>query len=394
MSRVIAISNLKGGIGKTTTVVNVGAGLALKGARVLVVDVDAQGNLAMALGVHPRRTLYEVIVDGAQAVDCLTPTRPNLDLLAADHTLLGAQPIIAQRPDWSQVLAKSLRPLINHYDFILIDSGGSLTPLNVNAFVCADSVIAPTAIEHFSLKSIDLLFQQVARVKHNSASIRMIVPTMYDPRVRQANELLEELHGMYGSIVAPPIRVNVRLSEAPRAGRTIYEYDPRSRGAIDYAILVERIGDIFQFQSSAKSAQSSIAPVQLTEQEGNNKTFAPTKAESAKESKKTAKKKPALQKLQPSSVTESNGVATHTNHETSSSILPDQPSEPVVPERTAAADIPELAPKKYQAPGSMSSQSCPYCDEQLKRATVAGYRVEYCERCKYKSQRLAREPMR
>ena len=391
MSRVIAISNLKGGIGKTTTVVNVGAGLALKGARVLVVDVDAQGNLAMALGVHPRRTLYEVIVDGAQAVDCLTPARPNLDLLAADHTLLGAQPIIAQRPDWSQVLAKSLRPLVNHYDFILIDSGGSLTPLNVNAFVCADSVIAPTAIEHFSLKSIDLLFQQVARVKHNSASIRMIVPTMYDPRVRQAKELLEELHSMYGGIVAPPIRVNVRLSEAPRSGRTIYEYDPRSRGAIDYAILVERIGNIFQFQSSAKSDQTTHA--QSIEQETSEKAVVPTKVESAKERKKAAKKKPALQKLQPSIVASSNGAA-HTNHETSSSILPDQPSEPVVPGHTAAADIPELAPKKYQAPGSMASQSCPYCDEPLKRATVAGYRVEYCERCKYKSQRLAREPMR
>ncbi|NOK62114.1 MAG: ParA family protein [Chloroflexi bacterium AL-W] len=397
MSRVIAISNLKGGIGKTTTVVNVGAGLALKGARVLVVDVDAQGNLAMALGVHPRRTLYEVIVDGARAVDCLTPARPNLDLLAADHTLLGAQPIIAQRSDWSQVLAKSLRPLFNHYDFILIDSGGSLTPLNVNAFVCADSVIAPTAIEHFSLKSIDLLFQQVARVKNNSASIRLIVPTMFDPRVRQANELLEELRGMYGSIVASPIRVNVRLSEAPRAGRTIYEYDPRSRGAIDYAILVERIGDIFQFQPKAKSVPAPVHAQSLQQETNQQVTVAPP-AEPVTVSKKASRKKPTLQKLQPATqqanATTSNGSSVHNEQVPSSSILPDQPSEPVVPERTAAADIPELATKKYTAPGSMASQNCPYCDETLKRATVAGYRVEYCERCHYKSQRLAREPIR
>jgi chromosome partitioning protein len=250
MSRVIAISNLKGGIGKTTTVVNVGAGLALKGARVLLVDVDAQGNLAMALGVTPRRTLYEVLVDGAQAIDCLTPARPNLDLLAADHTLLGAQPIIAQRPNWTRALELGLKPLFKSYDFILIDSGGSLTPLNVNAFVCANAVVAPTAVEHFSLKSIDLLFQQVDRVKGSSASIRMIVPTMYDPRVRQSDELLNELRERYGKLVASPVRVNVRLSEAPRFGRTIYEYDPRSRGAIDYAMLVERISEVFGFQQT------------------------------------------------------------------------------------------------------------------------------------------------
>jgi len=123
-----------GGIGKTTTVVNVGAGLALKGARVLLVDTDAQGNLAMALGIHPRRTLYDVLVDGAPAERCIVEARPGLDLLPADATLLGAQPIIARRPDWSRVLAQALQPVAGAYDFVLIDSAGSLTPLNVNAY--------------------------------------------------------------------------------------------------------------------------------------------------------------------------------------------------------------------------------------------------------------------
>lgn len=256
MDRVIAVSNLKGGIGKTTTVVNVGAGLALKGARVLLVDVDAQGNLAMALGVQPKRTLYEVLVDNVPAIECLTPARPNLDLLASDHTLLGAQPIIAQRPHWTRVLEHGLQPLIKKYDFILIDSGGSLTPLNVNALVCANSVIAPTAIEHFSLKSLELLFSQISRIKANSASVRMIVPTMFDPRLRQSTELLNDLQAQYGSLITSPIRVNVRLSEAPRLGRTIYEYDPRSRGAIDYAMLVERISEVFGYQIPGAEAQS------------------------------------------------------------------------------------------------------------------------------------------
>ena len=248
MAHSIAISNLKGGIGKTTTVVNLGAGLALKGARVLLVDVDAQGNLAMALGAQPKRTLYDALVDGAPAEDCRMTVRPRLDLLPSDHTLLGAQPIIAQRADWSRALEKVLRPLMPSYDFVLIDSGGSLTPLNVNAFVAAKSVVAPTTVEHFSLKSIDLLFQQVARVKGSSAGIKLIVPTMFDPRVKQSAELLDDLRSRYGALVGPPIRVNVKLSEAPRVGQTIYEYDPRSRGAVDYALLVERICELFPFE--------------------------------------------------------------------------------------------------------------------------------------------------
>ncbi|HEU4325241.1 MAG TPA: AAA family ATPase [Roseiflexaceae bacterium] len=268
MGHIIAISNLKGGIGKTTTVVNIGAGLALKGARVLLVDVDAQGNLSMALNVRPRRTVYEVLVDGAAAADCITAARPNLDLIAADHSLLGAQPIIAQRPDWSRVLERGLRPLFDQYDFILIDSGGSLTPLNVNALVCARAVIAPTAVEHFSLKGLEMLVDQIRRVKGSAASLRMIVPTLFDPRVRQSAELLAELQSRYGALVAPPVRVNVRLSEAPRAGQTIYEYDPRSRGAMDYAQLVERLSEVFPFQPAHRPAlapaRSQPAPAEPT----------------------------------------------------------------------------------------------------------------------------------
>lgn len=317
MARVIAVSNIKGGIGKTTTVVNVGAGLALKGARVLLVDVDAQGNLAMALGIQPRHTLYEVLADGARASECVISARPNLDLLAANEALLSVQPIIAQRPDWSRVLERGLRPLYNDYDFILIDPGGSLTVLNTNALVCASDIIVPTAIEHFSLKSIDLLFSTVTRVKGNSSSIRMIIPTLFDPRVRQSDELLQALQARYGGMVAPPVRVNVRLSEAPTLGQTIYEYDPRSRGAADYARLVEHISATFGYQPSAHGA-------------------------------------PAVER----------------------------PASP--PDRANATAI--------SAAGGMAA--CPYCGRPLQHTTLAGYRVTYCDHCKYKSQTLAQGPRR
>jgi chromosome partitioning protein len=326
MAHVIAISNLKGGIGKTTTVVNLGAGLALKGARVLLVDVDAQGNLAMALGVRPRRTLYEVLVDGAAAADCVFPARPNLDLIAADQALLGVQPIIAQRPDWSRVLEQGLRPLFGAYDFILIDSGGSLTVLNTNALMCASDVLAPTAVEHFSLKSIELLFEHVKRIKGHSGGIRMIIPTLFDPRMRQSIDLLSELRSRYGALVAEPVRVNVRLSEAPTLGRTIYEYDPRSRGAADYAALVERVSDTFGFRPAPRAA-------------------APAPAEA----------RPA----------------------------------PPAPAPAASAPVATRQPTVNGAPNG-----CPNCGYPLQHATLAGYRVTYCERCKYKTQALAGGPRR
>jgi chromosome partitioning protein len=260
VARVVAVANLKGGIGKTTTVVNVGAGLALKGARVLLVDTDAQGNLAMALGVHPHRTLYDVLVDGSPVERCVIEARPGLDLLPADATLLGAQPIIARRPDWSRVLAQALQPVVGTYDFVLIDSAGSLTPLNVNALVCAHDVIAPTTVEHFSVKSLELLMAQIGRIKGGAGNVRMIIPTMYDPRVRQSGELLTMLRTRYGDRVTPPVRVNVRLSEAPALGKTIYEYDPRSRGAIDYALLVEHISRAFGFTARPPSPVSPPDP--------------------------------------------------------------------------------------------------------------------------------------
>lgn len=322
MGRVIAVANAKGGIGKTTTVVNIGAGLALKGARVLLVDVDPQGNLTLALGVRPRRTLYDMLADGVKASECVVAARPNLDLLAADASLLSVQPLIARRADWSRVLEYSLRPLYADYDFVLIDSGGSLTTLNTNALACASDVIVPTAIEHFSLKSIDLLYTQVKQVKGNSSSIRLIVPTMFDPRVRQSGELLAELKARFGTLVADPIRVNVRLSEAPTLGKTIYEYDPRSRGAIDYAMLVERLSQLFGYRAAERAAGA--------------------------------------------------------------------------PQRAAPAPVLAIAPEPA-APAASAFRGppgCPNCGHPLQFATLAGYRVAYCENCKYKTQTLAQGPRR
>jgi chromosome partitioning protein len=322
MGRIVAVTNLKGGIGKTTTVVNLSAGLALRGARVLLVDVDAQGNLSMALGVRPRRTLYEVLVDGAPMADCITSARKNLDLVAADESLLTAQPEIARRPDWGRVLEKALLPVRGRYDVIMIDCGGSLTVLNLNALTAATDVLVPTTVEPFSLKGLEMLIQQIRQVKGSSGALRAIVPTMYDARTRQSVALLETLRTRYGELVLPPIRVNVRLSECSALGKTIYEYDPRSRGAFDYAQLVERLSERMSLgPSPSRPAPPPVSPPQAREPEPPNHTPA---------------------------------------------------DQPVV---TGA--------------GSILGTSCPNCGHPLQRATVAGYRVIYCDHCKYRRQELA-----
>ncbi|HEX6289900.1 MAG TPA: AAA family ATPase [Herpetosiphonaceae bacterium] len=325
--RTVAITNLKGGVGKTTTVVNLGAGLSLKGLRVLLVDVDAQGNLATALGVRPRRTLYEVLVDGKPAAQCIVQARPNLDLLAADDTLMSAQPLITQRPDWAHLLTRALRPLAAEYDVALIDCSASLSVMNVNALMATRDVLTPTIIEPLALRGIELLERQLQRI--GTGTIRCIIPTMFDGRQRQANTLLANLRSQYGRIVTEPIRVNVRLSEAPAVGRTIYEHDPRSRGALDYAQLVEHIATVFDLRPRMP---------------------APTPP--------AARERPRYN-------------------------LPPSPA-PAQAQHNGGTANGQEAPL-FQGP---THEPCPTCRQPLQQTVLAGYRVRYCNHCHYKRQEL------
>lgn len=330
MGRIIAVTNIKGGIGKTTTVVNIGAGLALMGARVLLVDTDAQGNLAIALGTTPKRTIYEPLVDGARAASCIVNTRPNLDLLASDDTLLGAQPIISRRSDWARVLEQVLAPIKNAYDFILVDSPGSLSVLSINALMAAHEVIVPTTVEHLSIAGLAMLFKQVSRLSLRSSPVRLIIPTMYDPRLSQSQALLKQLEQTYGSMVAPPIRVNVRLSEASAKGKTIYEYDARSRGAKDYARLVDQLSNLWNFQLI-----------------------------------------PDDQRVSPS------GSGPHHSAPSPAPVSANGQQEPTNGKPAGPAS------------GSSLPFKCPYCGRILRKVMLAGYRVAFCEHCSYRQQELA-----
>jgi len=326
MPRVIAVTNFKGGIGKTTTTVHVSAGFALKGARVLVIDVDAQSNLRMCFGLaEPRKTLYDVLVDKAKIEDCVVPARPNIDLLASNDALLTAQSEISKRPDWGRVLETALRPVVRNYDFVFIDCSASMTVLNLNAMMAASDVIVPTALEHLAMQGLRQLGRNISRVKGTMGALRMIIPTMFDGRNRQSHRLLADLQGEYGALVTEPIRINVRLSEASALGKTVYEYDPRSNGATDYAALVERLGKMFNYVPTTM-------PVLPNTHEPAADAFAATQ------------RVPAV----------------------AATIKPERPL--------------------FSGP---AREDCPHCGKPLEQIMLAGYRVYFCDSCKYKRQELA-----
>lgn len=237
----IAILNQKGGTGKTTTTVNLGAGLAERGLRVLLIDVDSQGHVGVSLGVSGKKTLYHVLVEEAALSECIVTARPNLDILPADDTLASAEIFLARRDQDRDKLMRERLKGLEGYDVILLDCGPSLSLLNMNALTFADHLIVPVACDFLSLvgvKQVMKTLRNVNRVLLHPISVMGILPTFYDMRNKISDEAVKTLQGHFHDKVLPPVRVNTRLKEAPAESKTIFEYAPESRGAIDYRRLV------------------------------------------------------------------------------------------------------------------------------------------------------------
>jgi chromosome partitioning protein len=241
--RKIAIVGFKGGIGKTTTCVSLGAALALRGHKVLLIDTDTQANLAVSLGIAGyKRSLTDVLVRKVKAADAIIPARKNLDLLPSDLTLFNAQQSMVMEMAREEIFNETLTGL-NGYDYQLLDCAPSLSILTVNAIVYVDEVIIPVSLEILavlSMKQFMDYLQETSRVVGKQAEIRLVIPTMYDPEKRVSKQVIHLLKELDPHI-ARPIRVDTRLSEAPGRGKTIFEYAPRSQGAIDYARLTELV---------------------------------------------------------------------------------------------------------------------------------------------------------
>jgi len=242
--RVLAVFNHKGGTGKTTTAVHVAAGLAARGAKVLLVDADGQGNVAASLGLEAERSLYHVLVMGLPFEQARISARPNLDVIAANETLAAAELYIAGQRNRDRVMASRLARARETYDYVIVDCSPSLSLLNQNALVLADAVLCPVACDYLSLIGIRQVVRTVKHVNkilNHPVNFWGVLPTLFDSRARICNEALDTLKKNFRDVCLDPIHFAIKAKEAPSVGKTLFEYAPNSSAAADYWRVIERL---------------------------------------------------------------------------------------------------------------------------------------------------------
>ncbi|HEX2294598.1 MAG TPA: ParA family protein [Actinomycetota bacterium] len=249
-ARVIAMANQKGGVGKTTTTISLGAALAELGHEVLVVDFDPQGGCALGLGIEPgalELSVYNALLDrSCRSEDVVIGTSvERMDLLPSNIDLSAAELMLVQEVAREQSLSRALAPLRRSYDFILVDCPPSLGLLTINALTAADGVIVPLECEYYALRGMALLMDSIERVRDRlnpQLEIDGIVATMYDGRTLHAREVLERVRDAFGdALFESVIRKTIRFAEAPVAGEPILRYAPTSTGSASYRALAKEV---------------------------------------------------------------------------------------------------------------------------------------------------------
>ncbi|MBS4750515.1 AAA family ATPase [Granulicatella sp. zg-ZJ] len=252
MGKVIAVSNQKGGVGKTTTAINLGASLAYLGKKVLLIDSDAQGNATSGLGINKadveHKDIYSVLVDDLNIKEAIfESSRENLWVVPATINLAGAELELYAVERREQLLKRAIQPIIDEYDYILIDCPPALGALTLNAFTASDSVLIPVQCEYYALEGLGQLWNTIRLVHQNfnkELKIEGVLLTMLDARTNLGAEVVEEVRKYFKEKVYDTIIVrSVRLSEAPSYGQAIIDYDKRSKGAKLYLDLAKEVLD-------------------------------------------------------------------------------------------------------------------------------------------------------
>lgn len=249
MGRIIAVANQKGGVGKTTTTVNLAAALAYKGKKILLIDSDAQGNATSGLGIAKgsvEEDIYDVLVNDVSIKDViLSSSRESVDIVPATIQLAGAEVELTNFPKREQRMKNAVSEIVAEYDYIFIDCPPSLGHLTINAFTAADSILIPVQSEYYALEGLSQLLNTIQLVqKHFNPTLKIegVLMTMFDGRTNLSNEVVDEVRKYFGEKVYNTlIPRNVRLSEAPSYGQSIIDYDIKSRGAEVYLELAKEV---------------------------------------------------------------------------------------------------------------------------------------------------------